>query len=92
MPLPIGRVDTYFTGDYNLIVHPGRAAGVQGGFLAVRPDLAVYKEYRHIVLEGDHQSGSVWGGGVRGVGDTMERSIYRARARITITLCEQEWK
>ena len=53
-PLPTGRIDTYFTRDFNLIVNPGRSAGVQRGFLAVRMDLAVYKEYLRIILESDH--------------------------------------
>ena len=62
-PLPTGRIGAYFTCNYNIIVHPGRAVGVHGGFLDVRPDLGVYKEYHRIVLEGDHHPLSVWGGG-----------------------------
>ena len=61
-PLLTGRIDVYFTRDYNIIVHPGRAARVKGGFLAVRTDLVVYEEYCRIVLEGDHQLGYGWGG------------------------------
>ena len=57
-PLPTGRIDTYFIHDYNIIVHNGRTAGLQGEFMSMRPDIVVYEEYFRIVLEGDHQPGS----------------------------------
>lgn len=42
---------------------PGRKhAPVQGGFLVVRPDMDVYKEYVAIVKKGDFREGGGWGG------------------------------
>lgn len=37
---------------------------VQGGFLVLRPDLAVYQEYLEIIREGDFHQGDGWGGKV----------------------------
>ena len=39
-------------------------APVQGGFLVVRPDLDVYKEYVSIIKKGDFRQGGGWGGQV----------------------------
>ena len=55
------KVDAFFTRDYNLS-NRGKKAGMQGGFLIVRPSLDVYEEYRQIILEGDHRKGSGWSG------------------------------
>lgn len=54
-----GRVDAFFTRDYNLAA-PGKLAGMQGGFLVVRPSMEVFEEYCRIVLEGNHYRGSGW--------------------------------
>uniref|UniRef100_A0A6U6KUT6 Nucleotide-diphospho-sugar transferase domain-containing protein n=1 Tax=Odontella aurita TaxID=265563 RepID=A0A6U6KUT6_9STRA len=56
-----GPVNFFFTRDYNLVNKPGKPAGIQGGFMAVRPSVEVYEEYRGIVLQGDHYPGSGWG-------------------------------
>ena len=45
-------------------VNPGgeKYAGVQGGFLVIRPSEAAFEEYVDIVLEGDYREGRGWGG------------------------------
>lgn len=52
-------VDAYFTKDYNMI-RPGQESqkvGVQGGFLLVRPSMAVYSHLLHLVYSGEFYSG-----------------------------------
>ena len=39
-------------------------APMQGGFLVVRPDLYVYKEFVSIVKKGNFKQGAGWGEGV----------------------------
>ena len=47
------------------MARPGaKHSPMQGGFLVVRPDLNVYKEFVGIVEKGDFQQGSGWGDGV----------------------------
>jgi hypothetical protein len=57
------RIDAFYTKDYNMI-NPGgeKYAGVQGGFLIVRPDENVFAEYIHLVLQGNYIEGKGWGG------------------------------
>lgn len=54
-----GQVDAFFTRDYNLSAK-GKLAGMQGGFIVVRPSMKVFEEYRRILLEGKHYRGSGW--------------------------------
>jgi len=55
-------VNAFFTRDYNMI-RPGKEhVGVQGGFLIVRPSLAVFEEYKNIILDGNFDPGRGWGG------------------------------
>lgn len=60
---PSKKVEAFYTRDYNM-VNAGREkyAGVQGGFLMVKPSEAVFEEYIDIVLEGDYRDGQGWGG------------------------------
>lgn len=62
-PLPeTNKLDAYFTRDYNM-VNPGhKHAGVQGGFLIVKPNMFAFHEYVSIVLEGRFFQGSGWEG------------------------------
>ena len=49
--------------DSDNMARPGaKHSPMQGGFLVVRPDLDVYKEFVGIVKKGDFQQGSGWGG------------------------------
>ncbi|EJK71475.1 hypothetical protein THAOC_07077, partial [Thalassiosira oceanica] len=57
------RIDAFFTKDYNMINQGHeKYAGVQGGFLVLRPSEAAFEEYVDIVLEGDYREGRGWGG------------------------------
>ena len=58
-----GRIDAFYTKDYNMI-NPGgeKYAGVQGGFLILRPDEDVFAEYISLVLQGNYIEGKGWGG------------------------------
>ena len=57
------RIDAFYTKDYNMI-NPfnHEVAGVQGGFLMVRPSEKVFEEYIDLVLEGNYIEGRGWGG------------------------------
>jgi hypothetical protein len=57
------KIDAFYTKDYNMI-NPGShdVAGVQGGFLMVRPSEAIFDEYIDLVLEGNYIEGKGWGG------------------------------
>jgi len=57
------KIDAFYTRDYNM-VNPGgeKYAGVQGGFLMVKPSESTFAEYVAIVLEGDYRQGKGWGG------------------------------
>eukprot|EP00577_Skeletonema_sp_RCC1716_P011353 CAMPEP_0113378200 /NCGR_PEP_ID=MMETSP0013_2-20120614/3567_1 /TAXON_ID=2843 ORGANISM="Skeletonema costatum, Strain 1716" /NCGR_SAMPLE_ID=MMETSP0013_2 /ASSEMBLY_ACC=CAM_ASM_000158 /LENGTH=420 /DNA_ID=CAMNT_0000260395 /DNA_START=50 /DNA_END=1309 /DNA_ORIENTATION=+ /assembly_acc=CAM_ASM_000158 len=57
------RIDAFYTRDYNMI-NPGgeKYAGVQGGFLMLRPDEDVFAEYVDLVLQGNYIDGRGWGG------------------------------
>lgn len=46
----------FFTSD-NMVPPSREFKPVQGGFLVLRPDMAVYNEFRDIVKEGDFQEG-----------------------------------
>eukprot|EP00984_Skeletonema_dohrnii_P026748 scaffold16142_cov87-Skeletonema_dohrnii-CCMP3373.AAC.1 len=52
------RIDAFYTRDYNMI-NPGgeKYAGVQGGFLMLRPDEDVFAEYVDLVLQGNYIDG-----------------------------------
>ncbi|EED92678.1 predicted protein [Thalassiosira pseudonana CCMP1335] len=57
------RIDAFYTKDYNMVNAGNEAyAGVQGGFLVVRPSEATFDEYIDIVLEGNYIEGRGWGG------------------------------
>ena len=57
------KIDAFYTRDYNM-VNPGgeEHAGVQGGFLMIRPSEDSFDEYIDIVLEGNFIEGRGWGG------------------------------
>ena len=57
------NVEAFYTRDYNM-VNPGgeKYAGVQGGFIMVKPSEQVFSEYADIILEGDYREGRGWGG------------------------------
>ena len=57
------QIDALYTKDYNMI-NPGgeKYAGIQGGFLILRPDEEVFQEYIDLVLEGNYIEGRGWGG------------------------------
>ena len=57
------RISAFYTKDYNM-VNPGgeKYAGVQGGFLILRPDEDVFAEYIQLVLQGNYIQGQGWGG------------------------------
>jgi hypothetical protein len=63
-PLPdkSAQIQAFFTMDYNMVGPGKQYKPVQGGFLVLRPDLAVYEEFRDIVRKGDFQLGKGWGG------------------------------
>uniref|UniRef100_A0A7S1ZB82 Glycosyltransferase family 8 protein n=1 Tax=Ditylum brightwellii TaxID=49249 RepID=A0A7S1ZB82_9STRA len=55
------KVDAMFTRDYNSINAGDKHAGVQGGFLVIRPSQEAFDEYVQIILEGNFNGGG-WGG------------------------------
>jgi lipopolysaccharide biosynthesis glycosyltransferase len=64
-PLPVASsatLNAFYTLDYNMVGPKNEHKPVQGGFLVLRPDQAVYEEYKAIVKEGDFRDGSGWGG------------------------------
>lgn len=62
LPSASNAVDAYFTRDYNMN-HPGmKHAGVQGGFLVLRPSRTAYDEFVSIIRKGDFRSNGGWGG------------------------------
>lgn len=60
------RIDAYFTRDYTSSWPWKKVAGVQGGFLVLRPSQDAFNEYMDIILEGNFTMGfnndSGWGG------------------------------
>jgi hypothetical protein len=61
-PMPSGPINAFFTMDYNMVGPGSKYKPVQGGFMVLRPDQAVYEEYKSIVKTGDFRDGSGWGG------------------------------
>ena len=62
-PILPQKIDAFYTKDYNMInAFNHENAGVQGGFLMVRPSEAVFDEYIDLVLEGNYVEGRGWGG------------------------------
>jgi hypothetical protein len=57
-----GTINAFYTIDYNMARPQNKIKPVQGGFLVLRPDRAVYQEYVDIVKKGDYQPGTGWGG------------------------------
>ena len=55
-------IDAYFTRDYNMNHRGMKHAGVQGGFLVLRPSRRVYDEFVSIIREGDFRPNGGWGG------------------------------
>jgi hypothetical protein len=54
-------IDAYFTRDYNMRPAGKKPVGVQGGFIAVKPSMDVFNEFKDIIRKGDfNQKG--WGG------------------------------
>jgi hypothetical protein len=71
------QIDAFFTRDYGMVQKPGlrqpHQIGVQGGFLVVRPNQAVFDEYIDIILAGNYTESRGWGdklgyGGYYGAG------------------------
>jgi hypothetical protein len=62
-PVP-DKINAFFTLDYNMVKPHIQNKPVQGGFLVLRPDVAVYEEFREIVREGDFREKGGWGGKV----------------------------
>jgi hypothetical protein len=60
--LPDGPINAFFTMDYNMVGPGSKYKPVQGGFMVLRPDLAVYEEYKSIIKKGDFRDGKGWGG------------------------------
>lgn len=59
----VDGIGAFFTRDYNMIGEGNEEfAGVQGGFLMVRPSERVFQEYIDIVLEGNYIENRGWGG------------------------------
>jgi hypothetical protein len=60
------QIDAFFTRDYTSSWPWKRVAGVQGGFLVVRPSQRAFDQYMEIILEGNFTMGfndeSGWGG------------------------------
>eukprot|EP00977_Amphora_coffeiformis_P009226 scaffold2102_cov161-Amphora_coffeaeformis.AAC.10 len=60
-PIP-NTINAFFTMDYNMVRPSAKYKPVQGGFLVLRPNQAVYEEFRQIVRKGDFREGKGWGG------------------------------
>ncbi|KAL7490168.1 hypothetical protein ACHAW6_015909 [Cyclotella cf. meneghiniana] len=57
------KIDAFYTKDYNMInAGNHEVAGVQGGFLMLRPSESIFDEYIDLVLEGNYIQGKGWGG------------------------------
>jgi hypothetical protein len=60
------KIDAFFTRDYNMLrnamFRTPIETSIQGGFLVVRPDKAVFQEYIDTILEGQYIPDSGWGG------------------------------
>ncbi|CAJ1963399.1 unnamed protein product [Cylindrotheca closterium] len=59
-PIP-DKVNAFFTRDYHLVAPEKPYKPVQGGFLVLRPDMAVYQEFLSIIKKGIQKPGG-WGG------------------------------
>ena len=57
-------INAFFTRDYNMVPPRTKYKPVQGGFLVLRPDMAVYQEFVEIIKTGDFREHSGWGGQV----------------------------
>lgn len=56
------KVNAFFTRDFGMVKFNRKYKPVQGGFLVVRPDMAVYNELVGLVKKGDFDKDSGWGG------------------------------
>ncbi len=62
-PLPQHTpINAFFTRDYNMAHKGMKHAGVQGGFLVLRPSMEVYQEFQEIIRKGDFRQNGGWGG------------------------------
>ena len=62
-PLPTKQpINAFFTRDYNMAHRGMKHAGVQGGFLVLRPSMEVYEEFTEVIRKGDFRSNGGWGG------------------------------
>lgn len=56
-------IDAFYTKDYNMVnFGQEKYAGMQGGFLILRPDENVFSEYVDLILQGNYIEGMGWGG------------------------------
>jgi hypothetical protein len=55
-------INAFFTRDYNMAHKGMKHAGVQGGFLVLRPSMEVYNEFQEIIRKGDFRQNGGWGG------------------------------
>ena len=58
----VNQINAFFTRDYNMAHRGMEHAGVQGGFLVLRPSLDAYNEFVSIIRKGDFRSNGGWGG------------------------------
>ncbi|KAL7526526.1 hypothetical protein ACHAWF_001805 [Thalassiosira exigua] len=59
---PGSEINAFFTRDYNMAHSNMKHAGVQGGFLVLRPSIEVYNEFVSIIRKGDFRENKGWGG------------------------------
>jgi len=57
-----GKINAFFTRDYNMAHRGMKHNGAQGGFLVLRPSLEVYDELVKIIRKGDFRQNGGWGG------------------------------
>ena len=80
-PLPTKQpINAFFTRDYNMAHRGMKHAGVQGGFLVLRPSMEVYEEFRTVIRKGDFRSSGGWGG--LGFGP-----FYGVSCRVVLHVC-----
>jgi hypothetical protein len=58
----VNQINAFFTRDYNMAHRGMKHAGVQGGFLVLRPSLDAFNEFVSIIRRGDFRSNGGWGG------------------------------
>jgi len=67
------KIEAYFTRDYNLVDHPIKHYGIQGGFFIIRPNMKHFQESIQVIMEGNFPDD------YRGWGDLGFGGYYGAR-------------